>query len=349
MSRVDTTGTGGATADDAAARADAPPPDPGAAMAPDPGRARGDASGTAAPGSAAGAAGPDGRKAGDAARTTGSAVRARRRLGLRLLGSELALVFRRPRNLAALTLLALVPALIGTAIRLFGSGDEGRGPSFITQVAGNGLFLTFASLFVLLTVLLPVVVAVVSGDTIAGEANRGTLRYLLTAPAGRTRLLAVKYASVVVFCLVAALVVAVSALIVGLLLFPTGPITLLSGTTIPFSAGLLRVALVVGYVTAGLSALGAVGVAISTLTEAPIGAIAATAGFVIVVQVLQAIPQLSGLRPYLLPHWWDALDGVLRAPMALEEMGQGMLVFGAYILIFGTFAWARFTSRDISC
>jgi ABC-2 type transport system permease protein len=286
----------------------------------------------------------------DAARTAGSAAEGRHRLGLRLLGSELGLVFRRPRNVAALVLLALVPVLIGTVIRLFGSDDGGgRGPSFITQVAGNGLFLTFASLLVLLTVLLPIVVAVVSGDSIAGEANRGTLRYLLTAPAGRTRLLVVKYASVVVFCLAAALVVAVSALVVGLLLFPAGPITLLSGSTIPFTAGLLRVVLVVAYVTAGLAALGAVGLAISTLTEAPIGAIAVTAGAVVVTQVLQAIPQLSGLQPYLLPHWWTAFDGVLRAPMALEGMGQGLLVFGAYILIFGTFAWARFTSRDISC
>jgi ABC-2 type transport system permease protein len=194
-----------------------------------------------------------------------------------------------------------------------------------------------------------VAVAVVAGDSIAGEANAGTLRYLLTAPAGRSRLLAVKYASVVAFCLAASLVVAVSALITGLLLFPVGPITLLSGTTIPFADGLVRVVLVVGYVTAGMAALGALGLAISTLTEVPIGAIAATATLVIVAQVLQVIPQISAVRPYLVTYWWNDFDGALREPIATAQMGQGLLVFAGYVVVFGSIAWARFTSRDVTC
>jgi ABC-2 type transport system permease protein len=267
----------------------------------------------------------------------------------RLFGSELGLVFRRPRNLAALGVLAVVPALIGAAVRIAGPGPGDGGPSIITQVAGNGLFLTFAAMFFLVPLLLPVAVAVVAGDAIAGEANAGTLRYLLTAPAGRTRLLVVKYASVVTFCLAASLVVAVSALITGLLLFPVGPITLLSGTTIPFADGLLRVVLVVGYVTAGMAALGAVGLAISTLTEVPIGAIAATATLVIVAQVLQVIPQISAVHPYLVTYWWNDFDGALREPVATAQMGQGLLAYGAYIVVFGSIAWARFTSRDVTC
>ena len=65
-------------------------------------------------------------------------------------------------------------------------------------------------------------VGVIAGDAIAGEANAGTLRYLLVAPAGRTRLLLTKYATTMTFCLVATLVVAASALAVGALLFPLG-------------------------------------------------------------------------------------------------------------------------------
>ncbi len=55
----------------------------------------------------------------------------------------------------------------------------------------------------------------IAGDAVAGEANSGTLRYLLVAPAGRTRLLLTKYVTTIAFCLVATLVVAVSALAVG--------------------------------------------------------------------------------------------------------------------------------------
>jgi hypothetical protein len=42
-------------------------------------------------------------------------------------------------------------------------------------------------------------VAVVAGDSMAGEAGYGTLRYLLAVPAGRVRLLTVKYARRVQF------------------------------------------------------------------------------------------------------------------------------------------------------
>lgn len=267
----------------------------------------------------------------------------------RLLGSELRLVFLRPRNLVTLGLLAVVPVLLGIAVRAAGPGTGGRGGMIIAQVAGNGLVLTFVSLFVLTPLLLPIAVAVVSGSAIAGEANGGTLRYLLTAPAGRTRLLAVKYASVVVFCLAASLIVALSALVTGLLMFPAGPMTLLSGMTVPVADGLLRLLIVVGYVTAGMAALGAVGVAVSTFTTAPVGAIAGTMSLVVTAQVLQAIPQLEGLRPYLVTNYLADFDGALRAPIETAELTQGLLVFAAYIVVFGSLAWARFTGRDVNC
>ncbi|MDP9842019.1 ABC transporter permease [Streptosporangium lutulentum] len=266
----------------------------------------------------------------------------------RLLGSEMSLTFRRPRNLAMLVVLALVPVLVGIALRTFGGPDEGGGPAIFAQVTGNGLFLTFAALSLLVQLLLPVSVAVVAGESIAGETGAGTLRYLLVAPAGRTRLLAVKYANVVVFCLASVTVVALSALLAGLALFPAGPITLLSGGTVPLSEGVLRIGLVVLYVAAGMAALAAVSMALSTLTEVAIGAIAGTVGLVIVAQLLGTLPQLSALQPYLLTHWWNGFDGVLRDPMATDEMGQGLLAFAAYVVIFGSIAWARFTSRDIT-
>ncbi|MEV4382852.1 ABC transporter permease [Streptosporangium sp. NPDC049644] len=272
------------------------------------------------------------------------------RAWLRLLGSEIGLTFRRPRNLAMLGVLSVIPVLIGIALRMFaGAGGDGAGaPVIFERITGNGLFLTFAALSLLVQLMLPVCVAVVAGDSIAGEAGIGTLRYLLAAPAGRTRLLAVKYACVVVFCLAAVTAVALSALLVGLLLFPAGPITLLSGGTIPFLDGVLRIGVVVLYVTAGMAALAAVALALSTLTEVSVGAIASTMVIVIVAQVLRAVPQLSVLQPYLLTEWWSGFDGVLRDPVATGDMGQGLLVFAAYAAVFCSIAWARFTGKDIT-
>ncbi|MEU4546201.1 ABC transporter permease subunit [Nonomuraea dietziae] len=267
---------------------------------------------------------------------------------LRMLGSELSLTFRRPRNLAMLAVLAVVPVILGVVLRLVGD-DLSDGPGgLLQQVTGNGFFLSFISLSALVPLLMPVAVAVVAADSVAGEASAGTLRYLLAAPAGRTRLLAVKYVNAVLFCLAVASAVSLAALVTGLLLFPAGPVTLLSGVAIPLGDALLRMLIVIGYVTAGMAALAAVALALSTLTEAPIGAIAATVVLVISTQVLRVIPQLDVLQPYLLPNWWGDFDAVLRDPIAFDDLSSGLLAFGAYILLFGSLAWARFTSKDIT-
>ncbi|MEV4570120.1 ABC transporter permease [Nonomuraea sp. NPDC049419] len=265
----------------------------------------------------------------------------------RLLGSELGLTFRRPRNLVILAVLAVVPVVIGVTLRVVGGGDEGMG-GIVQDVAGNSLMLTFLSFSFLTLLLMPVAVSVVAGDAIAGEAGAGTLRYLLAAPAGRTRLLVVKFLNAAVYSYAVTAVVALSALVTGLLLFPAGPVTLLSGTTISMAEGLLRIAICVGYVGAGMAALAAVALALSVFTEVSIGAIAGTMVLIIVCQVLRAIPELDAVTPYLLPTRFTDFDAVLRSPIDVAVLRDGLLAFGAYILLFGSIAWARFSGKDIT-
>lgn len=267
----------------------------------------------------------------------------------RLLGSELGLTFRRPRNLALLAVLGAVPILLGVGLRLAaGSGDDAEMSGIIQDVMGNSLMLTFLSFSFLVLLLMPVAVSVVAGDSVAGEAGQGTLRYLLAAPAGRTRLLAVKYLNAVVFAYAATAVVALSALLTGLILFPGGSVTLLSGTTISVADGLLRILITIGYVGAGMAALAAVALALSTFTEVPIGAIAGTMVLIIICQVLRAIPDLAPITPYLLPTRFTDFDAVLRSPIDTGALRDGLLTFGAYIALFGSIAWARFSGKDIT-
>jgi ABC-2 type transport system permease protein len=220
--------------------------------------------------------------------------------------------------------------------------------AFFNQLAGNGVFLSFIALSTLLILVLPVVVAVVAGDSMAGEAGYGTLRYLLAVPAGRTRLLAVKYTAIVLFGLCATVIVSGVALAIGAVLFPIGPVTLLSGTTVPLTEGLVRLLFVTLYVAAAMAALGAVGLAISTLTEHAIGAIAAIALLVVTSEVVDNVPQLSAIGPYLPTHWWLSFDSVLRVPVDTSSLLKGLLSFAVYIVLFCSFAWARFTSADVT-
>jgi len=285
---------------------------------------------------------------------TSLAAHARPRNGLRtwlrLLGSELRIMFRRWRNLALLGVLVVLPVVLGIGLRVSTPNGGGGGPnaSFFAQLAGNGVFLSFLALTILLTLVLPLVIAVVAGDSIAGEAGLGTLRYLLTVPAGRTRLLSVKYAAVVIFGLAACLLVSAVSLIMGAILFPIGPVTLLSGTTVSLADGLLRLLWVTLYVAAGMAALAAIGLAISTLTEHPIGAIAALLVLAVASEVADNVAQFAVIHPYLPTHFWLSFDSLLRAPIDTGTLLHGLLSFAVYIVIFGSLAWARFTSADVT-
>jgi ABC-2 type transport system permease protein len=291
----------------------------------------------------------DGRAAPGSANAVSQYRPAPVRAWLRLLRSELSLIFLRWRNIALLAVLAAIPVLIGFALWLAApQGGGGQGPAFLNQVAGNGVFLAFLALVVMLTLVLPLAVAVVAGDSVAGEAGHGTLRYLLTVPAGRTRLLWVKYTAVVTFCLAACLLVAAVALAVGAVLFPVGPVTLLSGTTISLAAGLLRLLFVTLYVAAAMAALGAIGLAISTFTEHAIAAIAAVLVIAVASEVADNVPQFGVVHPYLPTHWWLSFDALLRTPIAWPDLMHGLLSFGIYAVIFLAIAWARLTTADVT-
>ncbi|MFJ5798867.1 ABC transporter permease [Streptomyces decoyicus] len=274
---------------------------------------------------------------------------------LGLLRSEIGVTFRRWRTLALLAVLAGVPVLVGIAVRIEtgdggpgGGGGGPGGPAFLSQITHNGLFLVFTSLAVTLPFFLPMSVGVIAGDSLAGEAHGGTLRYLLVAPAGRTRLLLVKYATTLTFCLVGTLVVALSALVTGALLFPLGEVTLLSGTSVSFGEGLLRALAVAVAVALSLIGVAAVGLFVSALTTSGIAAMATTVGLLITVQILDTLPQLHAIQPYLFPHYWLSFADLLRDPVYWDQLQKNLGLQALYALVFGSAAWARFTTRDIT-
>ena len=266
----------------------------------------------------------------------------------RQLRSELRLVSRRRRNLAMLVVLGAVPILIGTAVKVSTPRPGEGGPAFIGQLTNNGLFLAFTALTICLPVFLPLAVAVVCGDAIAGEANTGTLRYLLTVPVSRTRLLLVKGLGALAYMAAAIALVALVGMLVGLALFGSQGVTLLSGDTIPFASGLGRAAGVVIFVFTDLLGLAAIAFFLSTLTEVPIGAMAGTVALVIAFAVLDSVPQLGSFRSILLTHHWLDYGDLLRSDYSITSLARNLVVPISYTAIFASAAWARLTSADIT-
>ncbi|GIG28328.1 ABC transporter permease [Cellulomonas marina] len=268
---------------------------------------------------------------------------------LRLLRSELRLVLGRRRNQALLVGLSLVPLILGLVVRLTqDSALQGQGPGFIGEVTGNGLFLVVAALFVCLPFLLPLCIAIASGDAVAGEAQTGTLRYLLVVPVSRSRLLLVKAVGALVFAASCVAAIAVVAAVTGAALFGVRPLTLLSGDTVPLSDGALRVAGVALYVGLSFIGLVAVGLFFSTLTEVPVAAMAATVVVPVVSTVLDSLPQLDAIHPVLLTHHWFDFAEFLRVQVGWDVLAGGLALQAGWAVVFGSLAWARFTTADIT-
>jgi ABC-2 type transport system permease protein len=283
-----------------------------------------------------------------AAEATATAVPRRRTPSTRFFRSELRLVFGRRRNQVGLAVLAAVPVLISIAIKTSASNPQQGAPDFFGSITQNGLFLALAALTIELALFLPIAISAIAGDAVAGEANTGTLRYLLTVPVARTRLLAVKFAAIAVGAMAAAFVVSLTGIVMGLILFGGGDVVLLSGSTASFWDGLLRVLGATVYIGIGLSALGAVGLFFSTLTEQPIGAMIATVIFSTASYIADTVPQISWLHPYLIIHNWMAYVDLLRDPISWSQMGNGLWVALGYGVVFWLLAWARFGHKDVT-
>jgi ABC-2 type transport system permease protein len=264
-----------------------------------------------------------------------------------LLGSELQLLFRRRRTWAMLAALALVPILIAVAVRVTSIGDSGRGPAFLGSITDNGLFVSFTALTVSIPLFLPLTVGVVSGDAIAGEANTGTLRYLLAAPVGRLRLLGVKFAAILVWLVAASAVIVIAGAVIGAILFPVGPVTLLSGDRIDGGEYLIRCLLLVGYAALSLTGLGAVGLFISTLTNVPIGAMTATVVLAGASQIVDALPQLEAIAPFVFSHHWFGFGDLLRQPVDYASYADNAVLQLGWVVVAAGLAIGRFTTKDV--
>jgi ABC-2 type transport system permease protein len=264
----------------------------------------------------------------------------------RFFGSELALVFGRRRNVALLVVLGLVPILISVAVKL--DRNSSPGGSIFGGITQNGLFAALAAFLVAGPLFLPIVVSVVAGDAVAGEAGLGTLRYLLAVPVGRARLLGVKLAAIVTWCVACVVAVAVTGVLAGLVLFPSGEVTLLSGRTVSYAEGLGRLPLVAAYVAGMVVMVGALGLFVSTLTEVPVAAMAATLTLTVSSEVADAVPQLGAIHRGLPTHYWLKWVDLLREPLRAADIGTGLLVTLVYVALFVSAAWARFGSKDVT-
>jgi ABC-2 type transport system permease protein len=275
---------------------------------------------------------------------------------------ELVKLARRPRSWVTIALLCLLPIVVAVFVAVTHvAPPPGQGPALLSAVLSNGSLFPAAALAVVLPIFLPVSVAVIAGDAVAGEASSGMLRYLLARPVGRTRLLVAKLIALVTFVLVAVLAVAGTSYIAGRLLFGDKPVavstngittnviaTSLSGTSLTPADILVRTAGAVTFIAVSMLGVGAIALFLSTLTDSALAAALGALAALITSGVLVALNSAAAISPYLPTRYWLSWVDFFRQPILWRPIEQGYAIQGVYVLVFLAAAWANFATKDIT-
>jgi ABC-2 type transport system permease protein len=300
---------------------------------------------------------------------------------------ELVKLFRRPRTWISLVLTCALPFIVAIFITITHlAPPPGQGSAFLSAVLQDGELYPAAALALVLPVFLPVAVAVVAGDSIAGEAAGGTLRYLLVRPVGRTRLLVAKLISVTAYALSVVLAVTFTAYATGVfLLGPSraaavgqapgggagtgglsgaGPgiagqaptagqaagaaVTSLSGAPLSLLQLTERIAGAIAFITISMLGVAAIALFLSTITDSALGSALGALAALVASEVLVALNAATVVQPYLPTRYWLAWIDFFRQPVFWRDIQRGFGIQAVYVVVFLAAAWANFSTKDIT-
>ena len=300
---------------------------------------------------------------------------------------ELAKLFRRSRTWISMVLTCALPFVVAVFITITHlAPPPGQGSAFLSAVLQNGELYPAAALALVLPVFLPVAVAVVAGDSIAGEAAGGTLRYLLVRPVSRTRLLVAKLISVIAYVLLVVLAVTFTAYATGIFLLgpsraaavgqvpggtgaggavpgavsgiagqaPTagqaagGAVTSLSGAPLSLLQLAERIAGAIAFITVSMLGVAAIALFLSTITDSALGSALGALAALVASEVLVTLNAATVVQPYLPTRYWLAWIDFFRQPVFWRDIQRGFGIQVVYVVVFLAAAWANFSTKDIT-
>ena len=294
---------------------------------------------------------------------------------------ELFKLVRRLRTWMSIGLICALPLVVAIFIAVTHlEPPPGSGSAFLSAVLNEGQLYPAAALALVLPVFLPVAVAVVAGESVAGEASAGTLRYLLARPVGRTRLLVAKLASVTAFTALAVVAVTVTSYATGVLILgpsraaavgtspggitgsiapgaggaptaglqPGAAVTSLSGAPLTTLELAERVLGAMAFITVSMLGVAAIAIFLSTLTDSALGAALGALAVLVASEVLVTLNAASAVQPYLPTRYWLAWIDFVRQPIFWRDIQHGFEIQAVYVVVFLGAAWANFATKDIT-
>jgi ABC-2 type transport system permease protein len=270
---------------------------------------------------------------------------------------ELFKIFKKPRTYIAFAAIAAIIFLVQLAFYLDGEKYMGFVMSSVESsfiLEGNmmnGYFIFFIILQTLL-VHVPLLISLVAGDMIAGEANMGTLRLLATKPVSRTNIILGKFLATCVYSILLLSFMALLGLLGSILLFGTSDLMVFKSDKlllIERTDVLWRYVAAYGFAALSMITVAALAFLFSVFAENSIGPIIGAMSVIVVFTILTTmdIPFFNAMKPFLFTNHMLNWKGFFDRPVDKKEVLKSALFLLGHIVFFVSLAAYIFRKKDI--
>jgi ABC-2 type transport system permease protein len=266
------------------------------------------------------------------------------------LSVELRRQFKRRRTIGIFALMVALPLILIAALQLGGSDEAAQNSriNLVDVATSGGLNFTLFVLFATTGFFLVVVFALCFGDSVASEAQWGSLRYTLATPVPRMRLLRQKWIAALVQSVGAMVLLTAVAVIAGGIAFGFDDIQTPIGVTLDQGEGMLRLAGMLGYLAVHLLVVGTLAFWFSTITDAPLGAVGGAVFTMFVFAILDQVEQLGSIRDWFPTANEFAWTDLLQTPVDSSDLFRGVVQSLVYAAVFTALAFRHFSRRDVT-
>jgi ABC-2 type transport system permease protein len=270
---------------------------------------------------------------------------------------ELQKIFAKPRSYIGFAAITVIVTIIQFA--MYAGGKEYI--DFVVQplkdmfsVDGkilNGSLVSFVILQMLI-IQIPLLVALVTGDLVSGEAAMGTIRLLLTKPVSRTQIILSKFLAGNIYIVLLLLWLVIVSIGVGTFLFGTGDLIVLNSEMLVILHDgdiMWRFFAAFGISFLGMMVVGTLSLCLSCFSENSIGPIISTMAVIILFTIIGAleIPVLNGFKPFMFTTHMAIWRSFFDDPLPVDKILTSVSVLVGHVILFLSIALYSFNRKDI--
>ena len=274
----------------------------------------------------------------------------------KLVSIELFKIFSKPRTYIGIGAIIIIVLALEFGILL--EGDTMMGliiqnikDRFIFE--GNIINLYLVSYLILNTLWIhvPILVALVTGDLLAGEANSGTFRLILTRPISRVKLVMAKFIAGWLYAVLLVAVMAILSIGIGLILFGPGDLMVVTNKVNVFSANdlLWRFGCAYAYGILSMTTVAALSFLLSSMADNSIGPIIGTVAMITGITIISTVGAslLGPVNRYLFTSYLPSWQLFFQSGNGLSQLGHAILIQVTYIIGFLSLTIWYFRKKDI--